>query len=239
LEEDTNSVLIEQWKIKRLIKKLDNAKGNGTSMITLIIPPKKQMSDVTQRLTEEFGAAVQIKSNVVRKGVQTAITSARERVKLYPNKAPTNGLILFCGEVAAEDSKNFKKVLIDFEPFRPIPKYQYLCDSKFHTDDLKSLLEDDETFGFIVVDGHGCLFGKLQGNNREIVSKFNVELPKKHRKGGQSSVRFARLRIHARQGYVKKVCESITNIFITNNKPNVAGLIMAGSADFKSEIRES
>ena len=26
---------IQQWKIERLIKSLDNARGNGTSMITL------------------------------------------------------------------------------------------------------------------------------------------------------------------------------------------------------------
>jgi len=32
---------IEQWKIKRIIKRLDNSKGNGTSMVTLVIPPKE------------------------------------------------------------------------------------------------------------------------------------------------------------------------------------------------------
>lgn len=31
---------IEIWKIKRLIKSLDACKGNGTSMISLIIPAK-------------------------------------------------------------------------------------------------------------------------------------------------------------------------------------------------------
>jgi len=32
---------IEMYKIKRLIKSLDAARGNGTSMVTLIIPPKE------------------------------------------------------------------------------------------------------------------------------------------------------------------------------------------------------
>mmetsp|Transcript_39981 Transcript_39981/g.35674 ORF Transcript_39981/g.35674 Transcript_39981/m.35674 type:complete len:439 (+) Transcript_39981:70-1386(+) len=239
MEEDNSSILVEKWKLKRLIHKLDTAGGNGTSMVSLVIPPKKQLSDITQKLTEEIGAASNIKSNIVRKSVLTAVTAARERLKLYNGKIPNNGLVLFCGEILADDGKNQKKVLIDFEPFRPVTRYQYLCDSSFHTDELKFLLEDDETFGFIVVDGNGVLYGKLQGNNKEIISKFNVELPKKHRKGGQSSVRFARLRLQARQNYVRKVCEGATNIFITNNKPNVAGLILAGSADFKTEIRES
>jgi peptide chain release factor subunit 1 len=32
---------IEMWKIKRIIKKLDNSKGNGTSMVSLYIPAKE------------------------------------------------------------------------------------------------------------------------------------------------------------------------------------------------------
>lgn len=33
---------LQIWKVKRLIKALDNARGNGTSMISLIMPPKSQ-----------------------------------------------------------------------------------------------------------------------------------------------------------------------------------------------------
>ena len=29
---------------------------------------------------------------------------------------------------------------------------------------LKELLEDDDIFGFIVMDGNGCLYATLQGN---------------------------------------------------------------------------
>ena len=60
------------------------------------------------------------------------------------------------------------------------------------------------------MDGHGCLYGKLQGNNREVLTRFNVDLPKKHGRGGQSSVRFARLRKEKRHNYVRKVCEIAT-----------------------------
>lgn len=42
---------------------------------------------------------------------------------------------------------------IDFEPFRPINTSLYLCDNRFHTEALASLLESDATFGFIVMDG--------------------------------------------------------------------------------------
>jgi len=72
-----------------------------------------------------------------------------------------------------------KKVNIDFEPFKPINTSLYLCDNKFHTEALQALLADDSRFGFIVMDGNGALFGTLQGNSREVITKFSVDLPKK------------------------------------------------------------
>lgn len=44
------------------------------------------------------------------------------------------------------------------------------------------MLSDDSKFGFIVIDGSGALFGTLQGNTREVLHKFTVDLPKKHGK---------------------------------------------------------
>lgn len=238
MQADDNTVLIEQWKIKRLIKRLEEAKGNGTSMISLIIPPKKAISDITKMLNDETGTATNIKSNVNRKSVLTAITSARERLKLY-NRTPPNGLILYTGTVLGEDGRTEKKMVIDFEPFKPINKSLYLCDNKFHVEDLKDLLENEDVFGFIVVDGAGSLYGTLQGNNREVLHKFTVELPKKHGRGGQSSVRFARLRMEKRHNYLKKVCEVATQVFISNDRPNINGLVLAGSADFKNDLFQS
>ncbi|VEN53256.1 unnamed protein product [Callosobruchus maculatus] len=42
-----------------------------------------------------------------------------------------------------------------------------------------------------------------------------------------------------RHNYVRKVAEVATQLFITNDKPNIAGLILAGSADFKTELSQS
>merc|ERR1711970_35058 len=98
---------------------------------------------------------------------------------------------------------------------------------------------DDNCFGFIVMDGNGCLFGTLTGNTRDIITKFTVDLPKKHGRGGQSALRFARLRMEKRHNYVRKVAEVAVQLFISNDKPNCSGLILAGSADFKTELSQS
>merc|ERR1719409_2044124 len=211
---------IEIWKIKKLIKSLEAARGNGTSMISLILPPKDQISRAAKMLADEFGTASNIKSRVNRLSVLSAITSTQQRLKLF-TKVPPNGLVIYCGTILTDDNKE-KKVTIDFEPFKPINTSLYLCDNKFHTEALQQLLESDEKFGFIVMDGNGSLFGTVAGNAREILHKFSVDLPKKHGRGGQSALRFARLRLEKRQNYVTKVAEMATNLFITNDKCNVS-----------------
>ncbi|XP_045128158.1 eukaryotic peptide chain release factor subunit 1 [Portunus trituberculatus] len=228
---------VEIWKIKKLIKSLEMARGNGTSMISLIIPPKDQIARVSKMLADEFGTASNIKSRVNRLSVLSAITSVQQRLKLY-TKVPPNGLVIYCGTIVTEEGKE-KKVNIDFEPFKPINTSLYLCDNKFHTEALSALLADDNKFGFIVMDGNGALFGTLQGNTREVLHKFNVDLPKKHGRGGQSALRFARLRMEKRHNYVRKVAETAVQLFISNDKPNIAGLVLAGSADFKTELSQS
>lgn len=235
--ESTADRNVEMWKIKKLIKSLEAARGNGTSMISLIIPPKDQISRVTKMLADEFGTASNIKSRVNRLSVLGAITSVQQRLKLY-TKVPPNGLVSYCGTIVTDEGKE-KKVNIDFEPFRAINTSLYLCDNKFHTEALTALLADDSKFGFIVMDGNCALFGTLSGNTREVLHKFTVDLPKKHGRGGQSALRFARLRMEKRHNYVRKVAEVAVQLFITNDRPNIAGLVMAGSADFKTELSQS
>ncbi|CAK1593314.1 unnamed protein product [Parnassius mnemosyne] len=236
-EESSADRNVEIWKIKKLIKSLEMARGNGTSMISLIIPPKDQISRVSKTLADEFGTASNIKSRVNRLSVLGAITSVQHRLKLY-TKVPPNGLVIYCGTIVTEEGKE-KKVNIDFEPFKPINTSLYLCDNKFHTEALTALMADDNKFGFIVMDGNGALFSTLQGNTREVLHKFTVDLPKKHGRGGQSALRFARLRMEKRHNYVRKVAEVATQLFISADRPNVSGLILAGSADFKTELSQS
>lgn len=109
-EETSSDRNVEIWKIKKLIKSLEMARGlvehiegdllcntfekasvflmfwhfrNGTSMISLIIPPKDQISRVSKMLADEFGTASNIKSRVNRLSVLGAITSVQHRLKLY------------------------------------------------------------------------------------------------------------------------------------------------------------
>jgi len=102
---------VEIWKVKKLIKSLEAARGNGTSMISLIIPPGDQIARVSKMLADEYGTASNIKSRVNRLSVLGAITSVQHRLKLYA-KVPPNGLVIYCGTIVTEEGKE-KKVNID------------------------------------------------------------------------------------------------------------------------------
>lgn len=59
------------------------------------------------------------------------------------------------------------------------------------------------------------------------------------RRGGQSALRFARLRLEKRKNYIRKVAELAQHLLIdpSTNQPNVAGIVCAGAADFKQKLQ--
>ena len=236
-EEDEYEINLEMFRLKKLILDLDQMRGLGTSLITLIINYKDQISQFSKMIIDEIGKASNIKSRVTRQNVTDALYSTQEKLRLY-NKTPPNGLVIYCGLVQMPNGGE-KMVKIDLEPFKPINTSLYRCNNIFHTDELKALLIDNDKFGFLIMDGNGSLLGMLQGNTKTIINQFKVDLPKKHSKGGQSAPRFGRLRMEKRHNYIRKVSEALTSAFITNDVPNVKGLILAGSAEFKNILQKS
>jgi peptide chain release factor subunit 1 len=76
------------------------------------------MQQISAFLNKEYSEAANIKSKQTMTSVQTAITSTREKLKLYKN-TPANGLIVFCGMILMDDGKTEKKITLDIEPFKP------------------------------------------------------------------------------------------------------------------------
>jgi len=115
----------------------------------------------------------------------------------------------------------------------------YKCDSRFHTEILRQQLDDQTTFGFIVVDGHTASFHTLTGDARQTLLKIEVDLPKKHGRGGQSKNRFARIREEKRGWYTTKVAALSVQNFIdpVTSLPSVHGLVIAGLANLKDDVQ--
>ena len=64
--------------------------------MTLVIPPKETVGQVMGFLGKEHAGAASVKSKQTMSSAQSAITSAKEKLKLY-KATPPNGLIIFSG----------------------------------------------------------------------------------------------------------------------------------------------
>ena len=79
-------------RLKIALEDLREMKGFGTELVTIIIPPDRQVSDARSLLQNEHGQAANIKSKGTRKNVQGAIESALSTLSKYKN-AGEHGIV--------------------------------------------------------------------------------------------------------------------------------------------------
>ena len=85
----------EIYEVKRP-RRVIAKKGRGTELVSVYIPPDRQISDVVKHMREELSQSANIKVNK-QKNVQSAIEVIMQRMKLFPS--PENGLVLFVGMI--------------------------------------------------------------------------------------------------------------------------------------------
>ena len=78
---------------------LASKEGSHTELITIYVPPGKQISDAISMLRDEYGTASNIKSTATRKNVQEAIVKVQQRLKLFKDSGE-KGLVIFCATLA-------------------------------------------------------------------------------------------------------------------------------------------
>ncbi|MCW8801867.1 MAG: peptide chain release factor 1, partial [Candidatus Bathyarchaeota archaeon] len=72
-----------RFRLKRNLDRLAARSGRGTELVSLYVPPGRQVSEVVSMLNNEYGTATNIKSNTTRKNVQDAITRVTQRMKMF------------------------------------------------------------------------------------------------------------------------------------------------------------
>jgi peptide chain release factor subunit 1 len=224
----------EKYEFKRLLEDLRSKSGRGTELISLYIPPDKQVSDVTAQLRDEHGQAANIKSKLTRTNVQSALESVMARLRLIP-KAPPNGVAIFVGAVDVGGNKTDMYSMV-LEPPDPIVTYRYHCDSSFFLNPLEDMLADKKTFGLIVLDRREATIGVLKGKQVEAIKHLTSSVPGKQRKGGQSSRRFQQLRLIAIHDFYKRIGESATEAFLQIDRKDLEGILIGGPSPTKEEF---
>ncbi len=128
-----------------------------------------------------------------------------------------------------------------FIPPKPIRKFIYLCDKRFHTEIIEDLYQTHDEYGILYLAGCEYCFYVLNGNELyEITKTTRKKLPKTHRRGGQSQGRFSRLREEAIHNYLSKINEASVDLFINNETtlPNIKGLIIIGAGNKKDQFQD-
>jgi len=214
---------------------LARKEGRGTELISLYVPPGRQVSEVVNMLKQEYGTASNIKSTTTRKNVQDAIVKVQQRLKLF-RQIPENGLVIFCGAVPQNGPGSERIETYVIIPPEPIKVYLYRCDSRFHIEPLLELLREREAYGIILIDASEATFALLKGRRLEILQRITSGVPGKHRAGGQSARRFERLREMRLNEYYRRVGQHANELFL--EMPDLKGIIIGGPGPTKQEFEK-
>jgi peptide chain release factor subunit 1 len=226
---------LQLFRLKKTINALARKEGRGTELISLYVPPGRQISEVVNMLKQEYGTASNIKSTTTRKNVQDAIVKVQQRLKLF-RQVPENGLVIFCGALPQNGPGSEKIETYVIIPPEPIKVYLYRCDSRFHIEPLLELLKEREVYGIILIDSSEATFATLKGRRLEILQRVTSGVPGKHRAGGQSARRFERLREMRLNEYYRRVGQHANELFL--DMPDLKGIIVGGPGPTKLEFQK-
>ncbi|MCW4034745.1 MAG: peptide chain release factor aRF-1 [Candidatus Bathyarchaeota archaeon] len=226
---------LERFRLKRNLERLRAREGRGTELVTLYVPPGRQISEVVAMLNNEYGTATNIKSNTTRKNVQDAITRVTQRVKLF-KQVPKNGLVIFCGAIPQNGPGSEKIETYVISPPEPIQIYLYRCDAKFHTEHLEDFLKEKETYAIIVLDSSDASFATVRGKSLDVIKQITSGIPGKFRAGGQSARRFDRQREAKMQEYFNRIGEHADEIFLPIE--NLKGILLGGPGPTKFDFEK-
>ena len=119
----------------------------------------------------------------------------------------------------------------------------------FHLDSILEMYKEEQQYGVVFITGssYGLYLVKKSGDhlNYRKLDGDEVTLQRRHNKGGQSSVRFSRLRDESEANFVNKVAELIIKYFINveqnilNSVNSIDMLIIAGSGSKKTLLSQN
>lgn len=223
----------ELYEVKKTLNELSDKKGRGTELVSVYIPPNKQISDVVKHMREELSQSANIKSKQTKKNVQSAIEVIMQRMRLFP-KPPERGLVLFVGMIPKGGPGTEKMETYVFEPPEPVQTYTYHCDSQFFLEPLQEILEDKEVYGLAVIDRKEATIATMRGKRVEIVKNLTSGVPGKHKAGGQSQRRFDRLIELAAHEFLKRIGDHINESFLAIE--DLKGVIIGGPGHTKEDF---
>ncbi len=228
---------LELFRLRKIINTLANKEGSHTELITIYVPPDKQISDALNLLRNEYGTASNIKSNVTRKNVLDAIVKTQQKLKLFKDPGE-KGIVIFTGALPQEGGGPGTERMESYVivPPEPIRIFLYRCDSRFHTEHLQEMLREKETYGILLVDASNATIATLQGKHLNIIMQMHSGVAGKTRAGGQSARRYERLREMQLTEYYNRVAGHADDVFLPIE--TLKGIILGGPGPTKYDFQK-
>ncbi|WP_295725798.1 peptide chain release factor aRF-1 [uncultured Methanobrevibacter sp.] len=224
----------ELYEFKKTLKELSQKRGRGTELVSVYIPPDKQLSDVGKHMRDELGQSANIKSKQTKKNVQSAIEVILQSIRLY-KQPPENGLVLFVGMIPKGGPGTEKMEKYILEPPEPIVTYWYKCNNEFFLEPLEYMIEERDTYGLAVVDRKEATIATLKGKKINIVSHLTSGVPGKHKAGGQSQRRFDRVIEDEAREFLKRIAKRINDEFLPL-KDDLKAVVIGGPGFTKNDL---
>jgi len=209
---------------KKQLDFLKKIRGRHTELVSVYIPAGYEISKVAQQLRDEQGTATNIKSKSTKKNVLGALEKVMSHLRLFP-RTPEKGLVIFSGNISQKDGVSDLQ-LFSIETPEPINIRIYRCDQEFVLDPLYEMIAEKDVYGLLIVERNEATIGMLRGKHIEVLEHLTSGVPGKTRAGGQSSVRFARLREEAAKQFNERIGEHFNRHFLEIE--NLKGIIVGG-----------
>jgi hypothetical protein len=165
-------------------------------------------------LTKEISVASNIKNRSNRQNVQRLLTILNKRLSnVNLNTIYNLGIFCFVG------INEYGEEIIEFiEPEIKLDLFYYSCANKFETDITSKYIGTNISGTIIFVNGDECLGYQFITGQFVKIFGLNGALVKRHKKGGFSANRFARIAEESRHLYVVRICDKINELVNKSEK---------------------
>ncbi|MDD4353662.1 MAG: peptide chain release factor aRF-1, partial [Candidatus Nanoarchaeia archaeon] len=213
------------YEIKKIIKKLEKIKAGATELVSLYIPDNYDINTVKNQLSSELSLSSNIKSKQTRKAVLSSIEKAIAAIKPY-NKTPSNGLIVFTGDLEQNPNKmNTENFIITDLPM-PLSIRMYRTENRFILDPLKDMIDEKNVYALICMDTNNAAIGLVKGSSIKTLAEMDSIVPGKMRAGGQSSARFSRVRVGLMLAWFEEIARKANEVLLPIK--DLKGIIVGG-----------
>lgn len=207
-------------------------RGRHTDLVSIYVPKGYNLNEIRNLVFNEAATAENIKSRTTRKNVTTALERAGQKLKNY-KVTPENGLIILCGNISENEGQTDMRIW-EIIPPEPVTTRIYRCDQTFVLEPLQGMIRERENYGLISIDTHEATIAFLRGKAINAVVKKTSHVPGKQRKGGQSSIRFSRIREEILFKFMKDFGDIANKTF--EAEKDVLGIIVGGPGQIKDDF---